>query len=356
MICTCHKPHKTSLQGAVTAAMRHGCTHVAFSDPGKNLPEPVLNLLADAARRQPSAVVIGCRAEAGGEGSFMGRTGRLLDRLLVQLQTGRRLSDPASPLRVYPLNVLQHLASKAKGGNIERALLVKSIWAGVDIEEVPVGLTADNGKTASARRGTLLASTQSILLNIHWTLRAMIPWPHQPLDTGSGKASRKVSVFRPIQSIRALLSENATPGRLAWAGAMGVLNGTLPILGFHTVTILLTANFFRLNKVAAIATATLCAPPFVPALCIELGYYLRHGKWLTEISLQTLGYQAVERLYEWLLGSLILGPLLAAVIGGAIYLIAAPMARQMALASEAGPAATPSAGRSVEMTGPKGDE
>jgi hypothetical protein len=63
-------------------------------------------------------------------------------------------------------------------------------------------------------------------------------------------------------------------------------------------------------------------PPLVPALCIETGYFLCHGKFLTEISLQTLGYQGLERLYEWVIGSLLLAPFLSACIGAIIYLMA----------------------------------
>jgi hypothetical protein len=63
-------------------------------------------------------------------------------------------------------------------------------------------------------------------------------------------------------------------------------------------------------------------PPIVPALCIELGYYLRHGHWLTELSLKTLGYQALERIYEWFLGSLLLAPFLAVLVGALTYLLA----------------------------------
>jgi len=71
-----------------------------------------------------------------------------------------------------------------------------------------------------------------------------------------------------------------------------------------------------------VGASQLCMPPIVPALCIEAGYYLRHGKFLTEISLETLGYQGLERLYEWLLGSLLVGPLLGLTTAGIIYLMA----------------------------------
>jgi len=63
-------------------------------------------------------------------------------------------------------------------------------------------------------------------------------------------------------------------------------------------------------------------PPFVPALCIEAGYFMRHGTFLTEISIKTVGYQALERIYEWLIGSLMLAPLFAVFVGSIIFLIA----------------------------------
>jgi len=62
-------------------------------------------------------------------------------------------------------------------------------------------------------------------------------------------------------------------------------------------------------------------PPIVPALCIEAGYYMRHGGFLTEISLETVGYQAFDRLFEWFIGSLVLAPLFSIIIGLLIYLI-----------------------------------
>ena len=113
-----------------------------------------------------------------------------------------------------------------------------------------------------------------------------------------------------------------SPARLGAAGALGVFLGALPLIAFHTVAILFTAGFLRLNKIGAVAASQLCMPPLVPALCIEVGYFMRHGRFLTEISLETLGYQALERIYEWLIGSLLLAPALAALVGGVVYVMA----------------------------------
>jgi hypothetical protein len=62
-------------------------------------------------------------------------------------------------------------------------------------------------------------------------------------------------------------------------------------------------------------------PPIVPALCIEAGYFMRNGKFLTEISLETIGYQALQRLYEWIIGSLLLGPIMGFIVGLFIYVM-----------------------------------
>jgi hypothetical protein len=51
---------------------------------------------------------------------------------------------------------------------------------------------------------------------------------------------------------------------------------------------------------------------------------------LTEFSLETLGYQALERLYEWLLGSLVLAPLLALLVGGLILMLSWTLSKSMA--------------------------
>jgi uncharacterized protein (DUF2062 family) len=150
-------------------------------------------------------------------------------------------------------------------------------------------------------------------------MRSITPIPHRKILVREDK-HENISILSPIQSLKALLTENTSPKQLAAAGGMGVFWGTVPFIGLQTILILVTSNFFRLNKVAAVSASHLCMPPIVPALCIETGYYMRYGRFLTEISLETMGYQAFERLFEWFLGSLILAPLLSITFGLLIYL------------------------------------
>ena len=78
----------------------------------------------------------------------------------------------------------------------------------------------------------------------------------------------------------------------------------------------------NLNKVMALAIQNLYMPPFTPFLCIELGYFMRHGTFLREASLQTIVRELPYRFWEWLLGSLIIAPI-AAILSGLITYVTA---------------------------------
>jgi hypothetical protein len=70
----------------------------------------------------------------------------------------------------------------------------------------------------------------------------------------------------------------------------------------------------------AVAVQNLCMPPFVPMLCIELGYRMRYGQWLTDFSTKTLVGELHQRLFEWLIGSLVVAPVAAVLVGGSVFL------------------------------------
>lgn len=315
-------PHLARIRGADlrTAARRAracGATHLmVLRQVSPDLGNDVDNL-AMACQAHPEAVIIGRRQ----------RPGQPFPRFWLKMQTGCQLNDPLSALRIYPLAVIEHLRLYQGGAVLWMEILVKAAWADVPFREAPV--TTDFSVRQS-EQPFLGEPVWRFLLNIHYTLRSVLPVPHRKLESDTTEAGAKISVWRPMRALRTLLRENTSPTQLALAAAMGVFLGTLPLIACHSLVIMLAANYFRLNKIAALASSQLCMPPVVPALCIETGYLLRHGRFLTEISMETLGYQALERLYEWLLGSLVLAPLLAGLAGLATLLMARIAARSMA--------------------------
>ena len=114
---------------------------------------------------------------------------------------------------------------------------------------------------------------------------------------------------------------------MASSAAVAIGISTLPILGLQSIALLLSIGWWRLNRLCALAMIPLTWPPLVPGLAVLLGYRLRHGQWLTEFSVRTLGHEAGQRFLEWILGALVLAPCLALVAGTVVGCAAALVSR-----------------------------
>jgi len=306
---------------AAKACRQLGMTHIATIDAdGQHDPVEIRSFIPKV-HSEPFSLIVGKRNLKTRDVPGLTKFGRHFSNFWFRLQTGQALGDTQSGFRVYPLVVLENLRLREKRFAFEVEILVKAAWAGVKLQEVDINVFYPTADKRISHFRVFGDNLQISLLNTKLTMRSLFPIPHrQILD--EHRNEEKITIRHPIRSIKKLLSQRMSPGKLAAAGALGVFLGTLPLIGIHTITILFMAGFFRLNKIAALSTSQLCMPPLVPALCIETGYFMRHGKFLTEISLETLGYQALERFYEWVLGSLLLAPLMAAMMGGIIYMMA----------------------------------
>ncbi len=280
---------------AAAEARRLGMTHIVTLDAdGQHAPEDIARFLPEIAAH-PEAIVVGCRDFATANVPGSSRFGRQFSNFWLRLQTGRSLGDTQSGFRAYPLAVLEQLRLGQRHYSFEVEVLVKAAWAGVELREVPISVYYPPAGERISHFRAFRDNLRLTVLNTGLTMRSIAPWPHRKIVTDR-RTGGKVSVLHPLRSLRVLLTENTSPAQLAAAGALGVFLGALPLLALHTVAILFAAGFLRLNKVAAVSASQLCMPPLVPALCIEAGYFLRNGEFLTEFSLQTLGYQGLQRL------------------------------------------------------------
>ena len=305
---------------AAKAARRLGMTHMITIDADAQHDPSDFRHFIPVLNADPFAIVIGKRNFGAINAPLSARFGRHFSNFWFRLQTGQVLGDTQSGFRGYPIAVLEKLKLREKHYAFEVEVLVKAAWGGIKLDEVNISVFYPSSRERVSHFRLFKDNFQLSLLNTRLTLRSIFPLPHHPIlaDKDSGE---KITLLHPIRSLKKLLGENDSAEQLAAAGALGVLLGALPLIACHTIAILFTAGFFRLNRVAALSTSQLCMPPFVPAICIELGYFLRHGRFLTEISLKTLGYQGLDRCYEWLIGSLLLAPILALLVGGIIYLM-----------------------------------
>ena len=305
---------------AAKVARRLGMTHMVTIDADGQHDPADFKQFVPLVKRAPHAVVVGKRDFCTVDVPGLSRFGRQFSNFWFRLQTGQAIGDTQSGFRCYPLAVLEKLKLREKRYAFEVEVLVKAAWAGIKLREVNIAVFYPPQRERISHFRLFRDNFQLSLLNTRLTLRSILPLPHRQILEENDFAN-KITILHPVRSLKKLLSENASAGQLAAAGALGVFLGALPLIACHTIAILFAAGFFRLNKIAALSTSQLCMPPLVPAICIELGYFLRHGTFLTEVSIKTLGYQGLERCYEWLIGSLLLAPMLALCVGGIIYVM-----------------------------------
>lgn len=306
------------LAGAAEAA-RMGMSHVITIDAdGQHDPEDIPAFL-QAATEEPRAIFVGERDFSVPNVPGSSRFGRSFSNFWYKVHTGEETGDVQSGFRLYPLMILKLVHCRERRYGFETEILVRSSWAGFPMRNIPIRVYYPPGEERVSHFQPLMDNIRISLLNTRLTIRSIMPVPQNKY--GQDEQGR-VTVLRPLRSLRLLLADNATPANLALAAAVGMFIGTLPLIGLHSILIILLCGAWKLNKICGLAVSQLCIPPFVPAFCIETGHYLRYGDFLTEISLQTLGYEAPVRILEWILGSLVLAPSFALVCGLVVLALA----------------------------------
>ena len=153
----------------------------------------------------------------------------------------------------------------------------------------------------------------------------------QPVPT-HGWAYRRIAL-----PILALLRRGATPEKLAWSLAAGILIGLNPILGSTTLLCLAVAFLFRLNIVASQITNHLAYPLQIILLIpfIRLGSRVFHTAEMP-LSIKDLLHaartsplQLARDLWLWERHALILWAILAAILTPILAMILTPILRRL---------------------------
>lgn len=316
-----------AILSASAYAKKHGYTHIITMDAdGQHLATDIPKFIA-AVEMNPDSVIVGVRDFSNAEQRnipISATFGRAFSNFWFRVQTGEKGLDTQSGFRAYPVALLQQLSFSESRYSFEIEVLVKAVWAGLYVNWIPINVHyPEPGKRVSHLhrvKDNILISW----LNTRLTIRAVLPIPHRKLVRAKPTIEENTEQFyltRPIDSLRDMVRQGASPKYVGHSAALGILLGTLPLFGIHTIATLFAASFLRLSKVISVATSQFCMPPLVPALCIEVGYFIRNGEWLTDVSWQTLGVEFLDRAWEWILGSLVVAPILAGVTGIFFYLL-----------------------------------
>ncbi len=296
----------TALVAGALWAREHGFTHIITIDAdGQHDPQEISTFVAKA-QQFPQALIIGVR-RFDSTVPFASRFGRRFGNFWVRVQTGKKVNDIQSGYRCYPVNLLCVLDVWSKRYAFEVEVVVRALWAGFSVQEVPVSVsyTAERVSHFNLWKDNVRLT----VLNTYLTLRSMLPVAHRQYKQVGNE-------WVPQNYYQTLKDNLAAPGstlRNALSAAWGIFCGSIALPGIRQVGLFGGAGWWNLNRLLCVGFEKLCIGPFVPALCIEVGYFLRHGRFLTEFNMTTLGKQVLQRVWEWLLGSLVVAPLLACV-------------------------------------------
>ena len=301
-------------------AIKLGFTHIVTMDADLQHKPEDFELFKQAIYHSPQSLFIGKRDFSSKTIPGASKFGRSFSNFWFRIQTGLSTGDAQSGFRAYPLFVLENLTLSEQHYSFEIEVIVKAAWAGVTIQDIDISVHYPPPEKRISHFKLFRDNMRLTHLNTRLTLRSFLPVPHKRIIKNK---NYKFSILKPLKSIRLFLAHDLSAFHIAMSGATGIFLGTLPLIALHTLVILMVTGFFRLNKLVAIGTSQLCMPPVVPALCIEAGYFLTHDNtFLTDISFETVANQGFQRLFEWVLGSLILAPVLSFLSFITIFLIA----------------------------------
>jgi glycosyltransferase involved in cell wall biosynthesis len=277
-------------------------------------------------------VVIGVRDMESGRAPRASRFGRNFSDGWVRIETGQQAVDTQSGFRAYPVRHLARLAPRCRHYDFEIEALVRLLWGGLHLRHVPVSVwypPIGTPRLTHFRPGR--DNLRLSCLHAWLVTRRLLPWPHFRLV--ARPVSNLRSIWRwlyPWRFIKELLGGHASPFELAISSGIGIFLGTLPLIACHSLAIAYVTLRLRMNAAMSLSIQSLCMPPFVPVLCIETGHLLRYGCLLSDMTWVSRPSAYLERLWEWLLGSLVVAPLLAAVVAGIVFGMARMLSRRAA--------------------------
>lgn len=297
-----------------------GAYMVTIDADGQHLAADLLKFIP-LVEENGTALIIGCRNFNTANVPRSSRFGRSFANFWLLVETGQVVGDCQSGFRAYPVAYLNRLEFKGSHYDFEAEVLARAAWAGLELKCIDIDVVYPKPEERVSSFKPVLDNLRLTAMHSLLVGRRMLPVRHRRL-VEKPRASLPSLWRHPARVLGMLLRESATPQGLALSAAVGMFIAVLPILFAHSIVILYVSLRLNLNKIVTLNVQHLAMPPFMPALCIEIGYYLRHGRWLTDLSYATVFNQFSSRLLEWLIGSLIVAPLAALLCGALMYLVA----------------------------------
>ncbi len=301
-------------------ALKQGFDYaVTIDSDGQHFPEDIPVFLNEI-EKNGEALLIGDRnmEQEGipGKSSF----GNRISSFWYWFETGIRLKDTQSGLRLYPIKRMKNFKYFTRKFEFEIEVIVKAAWAGIPVKNVPIRVLYDESERVSHFR-PFKDFTRISLLNT-WLVLVTLFYI-KPRDYFKSFKEKGFKRF----FLEDLLHSEDSKSKKALSVALGVFIGLSPFWGFQTVIVLFLAFAFRLNKLIAFAFSNVSIPPLIPLIIyvsLKIGSFLLGKPPLPKFEWGTFeSYKEFvsQHLAEYIVGSFTFATIAAVLVGLASYLL-----------------------------------
>ncbi|MEI6647422.1 MAG: DUF2062 domain-containing protein [bacterium] len=314
-----------ALQTAFAYARAQGFSHVITLDADAQHDPTDLPRFEKAVQDNPDAIVMGVRDLSVPNVPKSSQFGRSFSNFWVMLETGVKCADTQCGYRAYPLNYISQLKLLRKRYDFEIEVLVRGLWGGLPITEVPVKTHYAPADMRVSHFHKGVDNFWHTHTHILFVLRRLLPIPQKRwIPRQNGKIWR--DLLHPVAFIKQLLYEHVSPLELGMSAGIGTYFAFLPIPFVHTVAILYVTTRLNLNRIMGITIQNLFMAPIGPLFAICVGHLIMHGSFIP-VYTGPGGSEAVKQFIiqfftEWVVGSLVVAPIFALLFGWIVYRIA----------------------------------
>lgn len=311
-----------ALRTGFAEARRRGFTHAVTIDTDGQLdPEEIPSML-EAARRHPTALVLGRRSGQAAQMPGANRLGWHMSALGIWLETGVRVSDSQCGLRVYPLKMFERVRCRAGRFGFEAEIITRAVWAGHPLVEVPVTCHYPEGARRVSHFRPWRDGLHGFFMHAALTLRRLFSWPRALRRRTAATADPALTVPRysvrewldPRAAIRLLHADRLSRLILAASFGIGTFVAAMPLAGLQPVAAAYVSWRLQVPLWTVLAGSLLMVTPAGPplaALAINIGHVVLHGRFVGAGEVQLIGIGAWEWLQRfpvsWPLGGVVVG-------------------------------------------------
>ncbi len=286
---------------------------VTIDSDGQHNPDNISRLVAKLSA-VGDCMVLGERNMTQDGVPLKSNFGRRFSNFWFYVDTWVKSMDTQTGFRLYPLQAVRRLKFFTRRFEFEVESLVRIAWENVPVVGVPVDVAYFSGAERVSHFRPFKDFVRISLLNTVLFLAAYCFFlPRLIIKKWRQKGFKEV-FFNP--------SESNT--KKALSVALGAFWGIIPIWGFQMVVALSSATALKLNKVLALIASNISIPPAVPFIVFAsmwFGQIILGTDTMVPFSYDLTPGSVMFAVLQYVVGSIVLGLLIALVAFAASYLV-----------------------------------